>query len=379
VILLRLAFRNLGRRLGRTILTGLGVACALLLLVLTGSMRDGLDRALSGSDAARTLVVYRLNRYCPQTSFLPERYVDRISEIDGVETVLPVKVFLNNCRASLDVVAFQGAPVDRLFDARAIDVVEGDVERFRREKDAALIGRAFAARKGLSVGDQFRFGAIDVKVAGVFRSGEPVEEGVVLTHLEYLQRAGPVDRLGTVTQFEVKIRDAARAKEISETIDALFATSEEPTDTRAKVAFLEAATSDLREILRFAGALGLACVVVVLALVANTTIMSTQERAREFGVLRTLGYPPRALTALVAGEAAGLALLGGALGVAIAVALVSFLSPSFGAEGVTVAFATPPSLALKGISAAVLSGVAAGILPAWRVGRIEVAAAIRGG
>lgn len=377
MILARLVLRRLAHRPGRTALTSLGVAFAVLLLVLVDALSGGLDRALSGSEAARTLVVYRQNRYCPQTSFLPEFYADRIARVPGVLSVLPVKVFLNNCRASLDLVAFQGAPVDRLFDARTIDVVAGDAAAFKRERDAALVGRAFAARKGLSVGDQFRFGAINVKVAGVFASAEPVEEGVVLTHLEYLQRAGPVDRLGTVTQFDVKIDDGRRAPEIAAAIDALFRTADSPTDTRPKVAFLEDATRDLREILRFATGLGVACVAVVLALVGNTVVMSVQERSREFGVLRTLGYGAGRLLSCVLAEAVLLAVAGGVLGVVGATALVKLSSASFGAEGISVELRADLGLALRGVLAAALAGAVAGLVPAIRVAKVDVVTALR--
>lgn len=376
--LLKLVRKNLLRRPMRTALTVGGVAAAMLLLVLVESLSAGLDRALSGSQAARTLVVYRQNRYCPQTSFLPEWYAERIRKLPGVASVLPVKVFLNNCRASLDLVAFQGAPVDELFRAREIDVIEGDADRFRREPDAALVGRAFAERKGVAVGDQFRFGNINVKVAGIFASSEPVEEGVILTHLEYLQRAGPVNKLGTVTEFEIKVDDAARAKAIGTQIDELFASAEQPTDTRAKLLFLESATRDLREILRFARILGLACVVVVLALVANTVVMSVQERVREFGVFRTLGFRAGHLIALVLGESLALALTGGALGIALALAVVRFTDLSIGAEGVAVSFSASPLLAAQGFAIAALTGIVAGLVPALRTARLEIVAALRG-
>src|SRR6185503_16365658 len=261
---------------------------------------------------------YRKNRYCPQTSYLPERYRKTIEGVPGVASVLPVKVFLSNCRASLDIVVFQGAPPEDLLRTRELELVSGDAARFAREGDAALVGREFATRRRLAPGDRFRFGGIDVNVAGVFRSSEPVEEGVILTHLEFLQRAGPVDRLGTVTQFEVKIDDPARGQEIAREIDARLRTAEEPTDTRPKLAFLETATRDLREILRFGRWLALACVAVVLALVANTVIMSVQERVKEFGVFRTLGYRPARIVALVLGEALLIGASGAALGLALA-------------------------------------------------------------
>jgi putative ABC transport system permease protein len=377
VILLRLFRRGLVRRPGRTALTAGGAAAALALLVLTGSMASGVDRALGGSRTARTLVVYRQNRYCPQTSFLPLHYAERIARVPGVASVLPVRVFLNNCRASLDLVTFQGAPPEELLRARGVTVVAGDAGRFVREKDAALLGRSFAARKGLSPGDRFRFGGIDVDVAGVFSSDEPTEEGLVFTHLDFLQRAGPSDRLGAVTQFEVLIDDAARAPAIARTIDELFASAEAPVDTRAKAAFLEAATKDLRSILRFAGALALACALTTLALVANAVAMSAAERAREFAVLRTLGYGPRHVFGLVLGEGAALSLLGGGLGVLAAAGAVRLSGLTFGAEGVPVAFASDPRLVSSGLAAALAAGVIGGFVPAWRAARLSVVRTLR--
>ena len=347
------------------------------LFVLVDSLSLGLDRALASGDAARTLIVYRKNRYCPQTSFLPEWYAGRIGELDGVESVLPVKVFLNNCRASLDLIAFQGTPVDALLAARPVELVEGDLERFRSEPDAALVGRDFALRKGLSVGDSFRFGGIDVKVRGIFASPEAVEESLVLTHLEFLQRAGPVSRLGTVTQFEVRVADASRAAAVADAIDALFATAEEPTDTRPEVAYLEGATRDLREILRFGRLLGLACVLVVLALVANTVFMSVQERAREFGVFRTFGFRERHVVGMVLAEAVGLAVAGAALGLGGALLLLRTTHLAIGSEGVTVGFAAPPELFLRGFAVALAAGVLAGLVPAVLSGRAPIAPALR--
>jgi putative ABC transport system permease protein len=294
-----------------------------------------------------------------------------------VTSVLPVKVFLSNCRASLDIVAFQGAPVDRLFEARDIVLTAGDAEVFRRERDAALVGREFAERRGLEVGDGFRLGSIDVRVAGIFRSNEPVEEGVVLTHLEYLQRAGPVDRLGTVTQYEVKLDDPARAEQVARQIDAMFATAEEPTDTRPKLAFLETATRDLRAILGFARLLALACVAVVLVLVGNTVMMAVVERTREMGVLRTIGFHGRHLAQAVLLEGGAYALFGYGIGLAAAFGTIAAVHPSIGSEGVSVPFVVSGPVVLRALALAAGAALAAASIPAFQAARIRVVQALR--
>jgi putative ABC transport system permease protein len=374
---LLLVRRNLLRRPGRTALTVLGIASATLLLVLVEGLSAGLDRALSGSDAARTLIVYRQNRYCPQTSFLPERYTAQIEQLAGVTSVLPVKVFLSNCRASLDIVTFEGTPADRLFEARNLELSAGDADVFRRERDAALVGREFANRRNLSVGDSFSLGNIGIKVAGIFSSSEPVEEGVVLTHLEFLQRAGAVDRLGTVTQFEVKVDDPACAEGVAREIDLMFATAEEPTDTRAKLAFLETATRDLRSILRFARLLALGCVAVVLALVGNTVMMAVAERTREMGVLRTVGFHGRHLAQAVLLEGLAYALCGYVLGLAAAFALLQVTHLSIGAEGVPVSVVFTSEVALRALGLALGASLLAAAIPAVQAARTQVVLALR--
>jgi putative ABC transport system permease protein len=173
--LLKLVRRNLARRRLRTALTVGGTAAAIALFVLVESLAAGLERALSGSEAARTLIVYRQNRYCPQTSFLPQVDADRIAALDGVESVLPVKVYLSNCRASLDVVAFHGVPAGEVFDARKIELVAGDRATFERQGDAArLVGSPSGAPRRRR---PFRFGSIEVGPA--FRSPEPIERVIV--------------------------------------------------------------------------------------------------------------------------------------------------------------------------------------------------------
>lgn len=375
--LLRLVAAHLRRSTLRTALTAGGVAAAIALFLLVESLAAGLDAAVTGSDAARTLIVYRQNRYCPQTSHLPEVEAARIARIDGVESVLPVKVFLSNCRTSLDVVAIHGVPAEQLFGAREVELVAGERGEFERRRDAALVGEAFARRRGLAVGQPFRFNRLEVVIAGIYRSPEPIEENLIVTHLETLQRSSAVGQLGTVTQFEVKVSDPARGRAIAEEIDELLATSQAPTDTRSKLAFLEAATAELREILAFGRLFGVACVAVMLVLVANTMAMAVQERRSELAVLRTLGYRPARLARALLCESTALALLGGALGTAAALAVIATTKLSLGVEGVLITFEVSPALIAEGIGVAALAGLAAAGLPAAGAVRAAIPAALR--
>ena len=61
--LTKLIWRNLFRRPARTLLSIGGVASAMTLLILVESLSGGMDQAMSGADAARTLVRVRMTEH----------------------------------------------------------------------------------------------------------------------------------------------------------------------------------------------------------------------------------------------------------------------------------------------------------------------------
>ena len=129
----------------------------MFLFIMVESMRTGVKAATEITANDTTLVVYRENRYCPFSSRLPQYYEDRIEKIDGVASVVPIKVHVSNCGASLDVVTFRGVPRDSIKHAMAKDgvIVDGSIEAWERRSDAAIVGSALAKRRGIKVGDRF--------------------------------------------------------------------------------------------------------------------------------------------------------------------------------------------------------------------------------
>ena len=83
-------------------------------------------------------------------------------------------------------------------------------------------------------------------------------------------------------------------------------------------------------------------------LVATTTVMSVQDRIKEHAVLQTLGLRPARVFRLVVIESWLLSTLGGLLGVAGAVLLLTSVGMSIAAEGVTIAFEPSLAMALQG-------------------------------
>ena len=372
--------KSLWRHRTRSLLTISGAAVALLVFCFVGSVQRGLYALTENSEAGRTLVVFQENRFCPQSSRLPQDYSRSIAKQPGVSDVVPIKVFTNNCRASLDAIVFQGFQHAQLKKFRKFQLDSGTWDKFVGQGDGALVGQAVAARRKLSVGEKFSIGDITVLVCGIFHADNAAEDGLIYTHLDFLQRArsltGQSD-IGSVTQMEVHLADSADPDAVAAAIDAEFHAGPVATSTRTKGMFQADTLADLAELIGFIHWLGYACVGLVLSLVATTTVMSVQDRIKEHAVLQTLGFRPLRVFRLVMIESTLLATLGGALGVIIAVSILAWTGMSVAAEGVAIAFRPSWDVALQGIIASVAVGLLAGLAPGWHAARTEIVPALR--
>ncbi|SKA77340.1 putative ABC transport system permease protein [Prosthecobacter debontii] len=338
----------------------------MFLFTAVETLQRSLAQATQTTAADTVLVVYRQNRFCPATSRLPEYYANEIRGISGVREVIPVQIVVNNCGASLDVITFRGVPEALLLSfAPEIQLITGSLDDWAKRDDGALLGEVFAARRGLKAGDKFDAAGVTITVAGVIRSPFVQDNNVAYVKLPFLQQASRAG-LGVVTQFNVRVHHADDLTGVAQAIDDRFKSDEQPTDTRPEKAFFAETASELIELIRFTRWLGFGAVLAVAALVANALLLIVRGRVKENAVLRTLGYPGRAIGCLVVSEGGLLGLVGGVLGVGVAIVFLRWQSFTFGNEGQTLAVRPDGSVALIGISAALVLGLLASFWPAWQ-------------
>ncbi len=370
-------FKSLSRHRARTLLTISGAAIAIFAFCMVEAVQQGLKRLTSDEDAKRTLIVFQENRFCPTSSRLPEDYARTIAKLPGVSSVMPVQVWTNNCRASLDIVVFNGAPPDQLRTARELKLLSGTWEQFAAKRDGAIIGQSVANRRGLKTGSQFTIGEISVNVVGVFSSPIPSEENLIFTSLAFLQLSRGMEAAGLVTQHEVFLDRGADPGIVASSIDAMLKSGPVATTTRAKGAFQTSTLSDLVDLIGFAHWLGYACVGLVLSLVATTTVMSVQDRIKEYAVLQTIGVRPLTTMRLVLTESTLLCVVGGSFGTLLAMIALSLGGFAIGAEGATIAFRPTLGLAVSGIIVSVFVGFLAGMAPAIQAATVPIVNALR--
>ena len=144
--------KTLWRHRSRTLLTVSGSAVAIFVFCFVGAVQEGMNDLQRRQEAKGSLIAFQANKFCPATSHLPQDYEQQIAQIDGVREVVPVQVFTNNCRASLDVVVFYGVPPEKLRIARDFELTSGNWSEFEQHQDAAVVGRAVGLRHQVGVG-----------------------------------------------------------------------------------------------------------------------------------------------------------------------------------------------------------------------------------
>lgn len=363
----------------RSSLTIAGVTLAMVIFGGVQAMQKSVKAATEKNAGDTRLIVYRKDRYCPATSRMPQSYTDRMKKVPGVVSAVPMRIVVNNCRTSLDVVTFRGVPEDDFiaeFGSR-IRVIEGSIDGWKKRSDAVLLGETLARRRGLSTGDRFDAAGITVYVAGVIQSDEAQHQNVAYAHLSFIQFAA-TGRSGTyVTMFEVRVERPEQLDSVAHAIDAEFVHDQDPTYTRSEQAFIAGAARDIVEIASFTKWLAWGCVGAVLALVSNALFLAVRQRIVEHAVLQTLGFRTRLIARMIVTEGVLLSLAGGILGSLIVLSVLHWGRYSISVEGVSIPIQTSLGILLNGGLMCLFVGVAAALWPAIDASRKEIVECFR--
>ena len=175
-----------------------------------------------------------------------------------------------------------------------------------------------------------------------------------------------------------------RASELA-TVPELIETIEEfDLQTQSLEAVLDVANQVLTLLQVLLGSVGGLALLVAALGVANTMMMAIYERTREIGVLKALGATRGEIRALFTVEAALIGLIGGVVGLILGTLLgrlADWIAHRYliseGVTGVGQLSIVPPWLAIGALVFAALIGLLAGLYPAARAARLDPVAALR--
>jgi putative ABC transport system permease protein len=377
----KLAWKNLFRRKSRAVFTGLGiflgigtfVALASLTAQMEQAVQDKLDRF-----GANILVVPRTEQLSlgfgdialggtqvvhSRLKMADERAIRGIEMKERLRSVIPF--FLAAADASGRNLVWMGMPVAEIEAARPWWKVSGHAIR---DKGEVLLGSESAAALDKGPGGTVVSGGKTFRVAGVLHPTGEKEDGMIVASI------GDVQSLGRnpegVTYFEVAAlcKDCPVEDIVAQIGEAL--PGARVSAIRQVVESRKAAVDQFRR-------LGIGVSAVVLAfggLMVFVTVMgSVQERTKEIGVLRAVGFRRKAILSLLFWETGWISLLASVTGAVAGLAAALLAAPHFGVEKAGVA--TLP--ALLGIAIGMGLGLMGTIPPARRAAALSPTEAIR--
>jgi putative ABC transport system permease protein len=381
---LPLVWSNLKRKKVRTVFTVLSVFVSFLLFGFLVAVDNAFTSGVDVAGADRLLTIHKVSLIQP----LPFTYGDRIRAVPGVAGVSFANWFGGIYQDPKNFFGQMAVDKDTFLELYPEYRLPPEQRKaWLSDRAGAIIGRQLANRFGFKVGDRIPIqGTIyrhpdgsslwEFNVSGIYEGAEKATDTSSLYfRYDYLNE-GMGGRLGFVGWYVVKIADPARAADVAKRVDALFENSPAETKTSTEKAFAQSFANQVGNIGAIVRWVLTAVFLIMLVVTGNTMAQAVRERTNELAVLKTLGFSSGRVLALVLAESLAIAVLGGGLGLLVAVGVVI---PVLGKalNSFLPVFFLPGRALVTGIALVLLFGAAAGLLPATQAMRLRIVDALR--
>jgi putative ABC transport system permease protein len=377
-----LVFSNFRRHKLRTLLTVMSILVAFLLFGYLAAISKAFEMGVDVAGKDRLVVRHKVSLI----QMLPISYEARIEQIEGVADATHSTWFGGIYQDPKNF--FPQIPVhpDEFMAMYPEFILPSDqMEAWKRLRTGAVVGRRTADRYGFRIGDKVPIRATiwmpktggdtwTFDVVGIYDGAEKETDTT-----QFLFRYDYFDEnrqwgAGMIGWYYIRVSDPARAAEIAQKVDELFANSPHETKTETEGAFVKAFADQAGNVGAIITAILTAVFFTILLVVGNTMAQSVRERTRELGVLKAIGFSDARVLGIVLFESCLIALVGGGLGLALAWQLIQMGDPTGGA---LLVFFFPVGDLVTGIVFVVLLGLAAGALPAVQAMRLNPVDALR--
>ena len=379
---------TLSQRLGSSAVIVVGIAGVVGVLVALLAMAEGYAQTLRNSGSPDTAIVLRGASAAEVASVLSREDVVQIAQAAGIarndkgealasaETVvaanLPVKGSQTGDEGSAQVrgvgeMAFAVRPHLKLTEGR----------RFQPGLRELVVGKGAVRQfEGLKVGSELKLGHQSWTVVGVFASGDAMESEL---WADALVVSDSYQRGSGRNSVTVKLTSPAAFKDFKA---ALLDNPQLKVDASTTLDFFAKQSERMTQVLRIIGiTVGAIMAVGAVFGALNTMFAAVASRAREIATLRAIGFRGLPVVVAVMLETMLLALIGGAIGGAVAWLLFNGFEASTMAAGsvgkLSFSLRVSPALLWEGIQWALGIGFIGGLFPAARAASLPVTVALR--
>jgi putative ABC transport system permease protein len=366
--------KNLRRRPLRSILTiiavALGVGAVVSLVGIAVGFKASFLKLYDEVGVDLLVIKGRVGRQLE--SGIPESMCDQIRAIDGVVDIIP---------AVNDVISFPGEDLFMVVvngfvpESKVFEHLELQDGRNLKLDDSrkVMLGKILAENLNKGVGDQIEvYDEEFFEVVGVFDSFSVIESGSLVMPMHELQPLiGREEQVLGISVLTADGTDTLQLGQIRTEIESLepgvvARNARDHIDGLTEIQLVSAMAWLTSAIALVIGGVG----------VMNTMIMTVQERTREIGVLRAIGWRRGRVIKMILFESLILGAIGAIVGTCGAIVLVKFLTSLPTVNGLLDG-EIQPIVVVYGVVLAMFVGLIGGLVPAAIASRMTPTAALR--
>lgn len=378
--------RNLLAKKGSTLMTALGIAAPVAVLMALLALVNGLTTSLAATGRPDQLLILRKGSTSELNSTIS---LKTYKDLQFTKGILPSKV-PGQPLASLEMVTvimlesptmpdginitLRGLlPVG--FEIReGLKIVEGKM--FHPGSRELVVGRGVANRYPMArMGSTLRFGRGDWTVVGVFDAGRSAANSEIFADLN--QVSSEYNRADELCSILVRAESPAATEPLKA---ALMSDKRYPVQVKDEVAYYAEQTDSAMPIKTMGFFISGIMAIGAAFAAMNTMYAAASRRMAEIGTLRAIGFTRRDILFSFMIESILLSFLGGLIGCILALPF-NGLETGIGSfttfSEITFGFVIGPFQMLCGLIFSVIMGVVGGFLPALSASRMNIVNALR--
>src|SRR5688572_14402825 len=360
-----LVFSNMFHRPARTVVSILGIAVGVLLIVFTvglsnGTMRERGKREGNVGEEIMFRASGTLGLTGTESFRLQQTLRDEIARVDGIRSVVPlgqnsVAATDNNTGNRL----IDGIEFDEYSSVVGIDIIEG---RKLGSGDEAIIDTGFQRQKSYKVGGTIKLYERDFTIVGTY---EPAAGARIKIPLISMQEQ--LGSEGKVTAFLVKLADGQDPRQVAERLHTAFPENQIVLTSEIEELYMQGFPA-LNVFLNVF--IGIAAIISALVILL-TMYTTVTERTRQIGIMKSLGMSNGQIAWTIAKEAIMLSFLGVVSGV-----ILTFVTRFLLSLVTTLEVEMSPLVLSITLIVGLIGGALGSLYPALRAARLDAVEAL---
>ena len=373
-------FANLLRKKVRLLLTIGSFAVALFLFAFLGVVRDAFGRGADVAGADRLVIINRTSII----NTIPLSYRDQILRVPGVRYVTHNNWFGGIYQDEKNFFPqFVIDPENQRAVFPEFVVPEDQWNAFLKDREGAVVGARTMERFHWKIGDRIPIkttiwggGSWEFNIDGVYHGKQPQDDETQFwLQWDYFEERIPERIKGQVGWYVLRVQNPDESPRIAKRIDEQFANSPYETRTETESAFAAGWVKQFGNIRFLIVTIGAVVFFTLLLVTGNTMAIAVRERTPELAVLKAIGFSDRSVLVFVLGESLAISLIGGLVGLFLAVLAVPVLSKAL--SGMLPRLFLSSTLLAFGLGTALTVGIVSGALPGIAAMRMRVVNALR--